>query len=69
MHQILLRGPEEVSPPLRRLGGMSKSVVSRLQNLAERFGEMLGRACRALGASSFSVGVGYPFGLSVGLSW
>lgn len=62
-------GPTEVGTRWRSLGGMSQGVVSRLQDLAERFGEVLREACRLLGAASFSVSIGFPLGVSIGLSW
>jgi hypothetical protein len=67
--KFYFEGPNEVGTPLRRLGGWSKGVVSQLTQLAQRLGQMLSQAMHALGATSYSVGVSFPFGLSVGLSW
>ena len=67
--KFYFEGPSEVGTPLRRLGGWSKGVVSQLTALAQRFGQMLSRAMHAIGATSYSVGVSFPFGVSVGLSW
>ena len=67
--KFYFEGPNEVGTPLRRLGGWSKGVVSQLTQLAQRFGQMLSRAMRAIGATSYSIGVSFPFGISVGLSW
>jgi hypothetical protein len=67
--KFYFEGPNEVGTPLRRLGGWSKGVVSQLTQLAQRFGQILSRAMQALGATSYSVGVSFPFGFSVGLSW
>lgn len=67
--KFYFEGPNEVGTPLRRLGGWSKGVVSMLTDLVKQFGQMLSRAKRAIGATSYSVGVSYPFGVSVGLSW
>jgi hypothetical protein len=62
-------GPAEVGTRWRRLGGMSKGVVSRLQKLAEEFAAVLREACRLLAAASFSISIGFPLGVSIGLSW
>ncbi|HSS34624.1 MAG TPA: hypothetical protein VLL27_15230 [Solirubrobacterales bacterium] len=67
--KFYFEGPNEVGTPLRRLGGWGKGVVSMLTDLVKRFGQMLSRAMHAIGATSYSVGVSYPFGVSVGLSW
>lgn len=59
-------GPES----LLRTGGFSpKEVTPKLQEAVRKFVPFLQRACRATGASSFSVSVGFPWGISVGLGW
>jgi len=59
-------GPES----LFRGGGFSpKDVTPKLQDAVRKFVPFLRRACQAIGASSFSVSVGFPWGVSVGLGW
>jgi hypothetical protein len=59
-------GPES----LPRLGGFSpKDVTPKLQDAVRKFVPFLQRACQATSASSFSVSVGFPWGVSVGLGW
>jgi hypothetical protein len=63
--RFYFEGPESI---LRR-GGFSKRVAASLQRHAKTYSGYLLRALAATGASSFSVAVGFPFGLSVGLTW
>lgn len=61
-----VEGPES----LPRLGGFSpKNVMPKLQDAVRKFVPFLRRACSATGASSFSVSIGFPWGVSVGLGW
>jgi hypothetical protein len=57
------RGPFHWAPGWRR------GVAERLQALAGVLRGPLEKARAALGATSFSISVGFPWGVSVGLSW
>jgi len=63
--RFYFEGPESIF----KGGGFGKSVVSSLQRHAKTYSGHLRRALAATGASSFSITVGFPFGLSVGLTW
>jgi hypothetical protein len=63
--RFYFEGPESI----RRLGGFSKDVVSSLQRHAQTYSAYLRRALQATHATSFSIAVGFPFGLSLGLAW
>lgn len=63
--RFYFEGPESI---LRR-GGWSESVASRLQEALKTFSKHLKSALRDTGASSFSVAIGFPWGVSVGLTW
>lgn len=63
-------GPlREVGAMTKRLAGWSKEVAGKLTELARQLGGYLEKAMRALGATSFSISVSFPWGISVGLSW
>ncbi len=63
-------GPlREISALKQRLVGWSRGVAARLTELAELLAGYLQKAMQALHASSFSISVGFPIGVSVGLSW
>lgn len=63
-------GPlREVGAARRRVAGWAKGVGSRLAEFANLLTGYLRAAMRALRAQSFSISVGFPFGISVGLSW
>jgi hypothetical protein len=62
--------------PVRELGAMnqkligwSKIVESKLRDLSNLLGGYLRRAMHALHANSFTIQAGFPWGVSVGLSW
>jgi hypothetical protein len=59
-------GPESF---LRRGGFSPRDVTPKLQDAVRKFMPFLRRACQATGATSFSVSVGFPWGISVGLGW
>lgn len=63
--RFYFEGPESI---LKR-GGYSKSVVSRLEEAALTFRSFLEAALRSTGAVSFSISIGFPWGVSVGLDW
>lgn len=50
-------------------GGYDKQVVAKLHDAAKTLSPFLKRALHATGADSFSIAVGFPWGLSVGLNW
>jgi hypothetical protein len=51
------------------LGGWGHGPVQSLRRAAVQLQNPLGRAAAALGADCFSVSVGFPWGVAVGLSW
>jgi hypothetical protein len=57
------------SPWKRRVSGWSKAVLDRMQQIAQMLLGSLTAAARALGASSWSIGIGFPWGVSVSLTW
>jgi hypothetical protein len=63
-------GPlREVGAVRQRVVGWSRSVVARLTDLADLLAGYLQKAMHKLKASSFTISVGFPVGVSVGLSW
>jgi hypothetical protein len=57
------------SPSPKRMAGWATSVGDRLRQLADVLRHALMVAARALRAVSWSIGVSFPWGVSVGLSW
>lgn len=55
--------------PFRRKAGWDPKVGARLEKLAHVFRSPMGRILTSTGAESFSISVGFPWGISVGLSW
>ena len=55
--------------PWRDEAGWSDKAVERLRRIAHGLRDQLQAVMRALGASGFSISVGFPWGLSVGISW
>jgi hypothetical protein len=59
----------EVGTPFRKIGGWSKGVASRLSQLSSMLAPALQKALKLTGASSFSVGLNFPWGVQVSLTW
>lgn len=57
------------SPMPRRLVGWTKTVTARLQRITKLLLTPLSAAAQVTGASSWSISVAFPWGVSVGLSW
>jgi hypothetical protein len=57
------------SPWPRRLTGWGQKIAGRLQWLTNLLLRPLAAAGRALGASSWSISLSFPWGVSVGLNW
>jgi hypothetical protein len=57
------------SPMPRQLVGWAKTVTARLQRITKLLLTPLSAAAQVTGASSWSIGVGFPWGVSVGLTW
>jgi hypothetical protein len=55
--------------PSRDLAGYGKRAVEKLREIASQLSQPLAFALHSTGASSFSISVGFPWGISVGLSW
>jgi hypothetical protein len=63
--RFYLEGPQSI----RKSGGFSMKVAERLQDLAADWSPFLKRAVKTMQASSFSIQVGVPLGVAIGLSW
>ena len=61
--------PREVGAARFTLPGWAKAVGEKLTDLAKLLGHYLEVAMRALRATSFSISLSFPWGVSVGLSW
>lgn len=57
------------SPWPRNVAGWGKKAVARLRRISGHLTGPLNAALGATGASSFSISIGFPWGISVGLSW
>jgi hypothetical protein len=57
------------SPWPRRLQGWAKSVAKRLRKIAGLLRAALQAVAQALSAASYSIGVSFPFGISVSIGW
>lgn len=57
------------SPWPRSVAGWGKNVTSALQRITRLLLMPLRVAATAMGASSWSIGVGFPWGISISLSW
>lgn len=57
------------SPMPRKLAGWSRGAVATLQRIANLLLVGLRTAGKALGAVTVSIGVNFPWGISIGLSW
>jgi hypothetical protein len=57
------------SPWRRGVAGWAKRVAARLRWLTNLLLVPLKAVAAALGASSYSIGVSFPWGVSVGLNW
>jgi hypothetical protein len=53
----------------RREAGWRRRVAERVRRIGHGMERPLMKAARSVGASSWSVSVGYPWGISVGLGW
>lgn len=57
------------SPWPRSVAGWGRRAVGRLRRIANALVPPLLQAYGAIGATSFSISVGFPWGISIGLSW
>jgi hypothetical protein len=56
--------------PLRTdIAGWSRKAVERLREIAEKLRPRLARVAELLGAVSFSISVGFPWGVSIGVGF
>ena len=55
--------------PRRKFAGWARSIAQRLRALANRLRPALQTVGRALGAVSWSIGLVFPWGISVSLTW
>ena len=59
----------EVGTPFRRIAGWSKEVAKKLDQLSQMLSPVLRNALGHTQATSFSIGVQFPWGVSVSLEW
>jgi hypothetical protein len=57
------------SPWPRRLGGWGKRAARRLRRIVSALEPRLKTAAQKTGASSWSIGVSFPWGIQVSLTW
>lgn len=57
------------SPWPRRSAGWDKRIVKRLRRMASKLRAALAPVASALGAVHFSISVGFPWGIAIGLSF
>ena len=57
------------SPWKRRIAGWAKEVANKIRWITNLLLAPLKGAAIVLGASSWSIGINFPWGVSVGLSW
>jgi hypothetical protein len=57
------------SPLPRNIAGWGTKAVGRLRRIANTLSSALRPIAPALGAQSFSIGVSFPWGIQVSLSW
>lgn len=61
--------PASLLPFRGGVGGWSKGVPAALQKFSRMLQTPLRLSATALGATSWSIGVGFPFGVQVTLTW
>jgi glutathione S-transferase len=66
---VVARFYAPASPWRRGLAGWSEKAVERLRRIAHALLTALERVAKRLGACSWSVGVSFPWGVSIGLTW
>jgi hypothetical protein len=57
------------SPWPRRIGGWSKGAARRLRGIAAKLRPPLQQAAQLTHASSWSIGVSFPWGIQISLTW
>lgn len=57
------------SPWPRKFAGWAQSIAQQLRALAQRLTPALQAVSRALGAVAFTIGLAFPWGITVSLSW
>ncbi len=57
------------SPFSKKLAGWLKEVPGKLREIAETLKNALLDVAHALGVNSWSIGVGFPWGISVSIGW
>jgi len=57
------------SPWPRRIGGWSRTAVKRLRSIATTLQTKLTAVANHVGASSWSIGVSFPWGIQISLTW
>ena len=60
-------GPQ--SPLRRDIAGWSKKAAERLRKIAEKLRPRLARVAQLLNAVSFSISVGFPWGVAIGVGF
>ncbi|TAL96991.1 MAG: hypothetical protein EPN69_03700 [Rhodanobacter sp.] len=57
------------SPFPRKVAGWGNKAIVRLSQITATLRKPLGVAQQSLGAGSYSISVGFPWGISIGFSW
>jgi hypothetical protein len=57
------------SPFPRRVAGWAQGVINRLDRISATLRKPLDRAKSAAGANSYSISVGFPWGISISFTW
>jgi len=66
---VVARTYAPASPWRRNVAGWGKKATAALQRITKLLLTPLQVAATALGASSWSIGIGFPWGISISLSW
>ncbi|MDN5762433.1 MAG: hypothetical protein L0H41_08975 [Microlunatus sp.] len=66
---VIGRAYAPASPWPRRSAGWDKRIVKRLRRMATKLRAALAPVSSALGAVHFSISVGFPWGIAIGLSF
>jgi hypothetical protein len=67
--EFYVEGPRAVGSPLLRRAGMGKVVSAALIGVVRRLRPHVQRAYARTGASSYSIGLNFPWGIQLSLTW
>lgn len=66
---VMSRFYAPASPWPRNVAGWSRRALARLRRVCGALLPALTAGAKAVGASSWSISVGFPWGISIGLTW